>query len=203
MLWNYKNNPVTLHLGRQRPRSFIDLHFLLWDGLKKNKLHKPINSGSAMKPAGLGWDLLPLSICRLICSLCTGETGRACGWTHWGLAALGTSQQNHGLARILPCQAPPATTGYMVNQPTAWISNEISSQLLRIPHPNPGTTWILAITHTVPAQRNVLFQVLAQEKPKDPNAHRSLPHDSLTLVKFHPQWYSEKANNKARIIIRS
>lgn len=162
-------------------------------------MHKSINSGSAMKPAGLGWDLLPLSICRFICSLCTGETGRACGWAHWGVAASGTSQQNHGPARILPCQAPPATTGYTVNQATAWISNEISSQLLRISHPNLGTTWILANTHSTCTKEHFISSTSSRET-QGTRCSQFLT-TWLTPVQFHPHWYSEKGNNKARIII--
>lgn len=160
-----------MHLGRQRPKSFTDLHFILWDGWIAQdcqflKCHKACRIGLRPLPTvHLLLHLLPVQW-RNQEGFCVGSLGSSC---------LRHQTTKLCMARLLPGTRPTHHHGLYGNQSTACMDNDISSQLFRISCPNFGNMWILTSSHIIPAQKNIFLKALAQDKHNEPDDHGSLP----------------------------
>jgi len=107
VLWHYKNNSVTAHLGRQT-QNYIDLHFMFCDGWKiKCKLHCPSILVAPRKSAGLHWDLFPPSICSSFTSCAVQQWGGLGGLTGEHLLWAGDNR-TMGWQRPYNAKLPPA-----------------------------------------------------------------------------------------------
>lgn len=114
-------------------------------------LHKTVNSWSVMKLAGLGWDLLPLSICFFICFPVQWRNQEG----FW-VGSRGSSWLRHQTAKLCIGKAPSRHKTHLppwAIQESSYCLygqwHDISSQLFRIFCPNFGNMWILVSAHII------------------------------------------------------